>query len=80
MTDGKPISQAKYLKEGDCPVCENDVFEGGPIDINGGQATQNVHCVTCGSYWTDVYRLIQYDNLHAEDGTEIDIPGVDDEE
>ncbi len=70
-----PISQAEYKVDERCPVCEDNKVEGGEITINNGQATQNIDCLSCGSYWTDVYRLEGYDNLHDEGGIELDVPG-----
>jgi len=71
-----PISQVEYKVDERCPVCEDNVVEGGPVDISNGQATQNIACCSCGAYWTDVYRLYQYDNLHDEEGNEIEIPEI----
>lgn len=74
---GKPISQEEYKKDERCPVCEADGhMSGGSIDINGNQATQNIDCGMCGAYWTDVYILSQYDNLHDNEGNEIEVPPV----
>lgn len=76
----KPISQAEYVKNERCPVCESDDFSGDAIEIDGGRAIQNIDCNTCGAYWTDIYRLHQYDNLHDAEGNELDIPEVSDEQ
>lgn len=73
----KPISQVEYKKDERCPMCEGNVVEGGPIDINSGEATQNVFCTTCCATWTDIYRLQQYDNLRDGDDKDVDVPEVE---
>jgi len=69
-----PTSQAEYIKEELCPVCGHNDVSGESVEISNGQATQNVDCLECGSYWTDVYKLTKYDNLHDEEGNELEVP------
>jgi len=72
IEDVEPISQAEYKVDERCPVCEDNNVEGSSIDISNGQATQNINCISCGAYWTDVYKLDRYDNLHDKEGNEIE--------
>ena len=72
----QPISQAEYKVDERCPVCGDNQVDGDSVDISNGQATQNITCSYCGSYWTDVYRLQKYDNLHDEEGNELEVPEV----
>lgn len=58
----------RYVEEGgaECPYCGDDGgIEGSSVDIEQGQAYQEITCVSCGAYWTDCYRLERI------------IPGVD---
>jgi hypothetical protein len=48
-----------------CPVCKHKTIEGGgSVEVNGGTATQDVSCLTCGSYWDDQYQLTGFSNLN----------------
>lgn len=47
-----------------CPVCEARCSaEGGPVEIDGGKAWQNVYCTECDAEWTDEYVLVGFDSL-----------------
>lgn len=70
----EPISQAEYKVDERCPLCEDNQVQGDSIDINNGQAIQNIDCLTCGAYWTDIYKLDHYENLHDKEGNELDFP------
>ena len=72
----RPISQAEYKVDERCPVCEDTQVEGDSVDISNGHATQVITCSSCGAWWTDVYKLYQYEGLHQEDGEELDVPEV----
>lgn len=51
----------KYIKRsGVCCLnesCESYDIQGGSVTVTGGGATQDVHCLKCGSSWTDYYKL-----------------------
>ena len=51
-----------YLGE-ECPNCGSRDIEGGPIDVEGTGAVQEMKCLDCGSSWEDVYSLDKYVNL-----------------
>lgn len=40
-----------------CISCGSDNIEGGSIDIEGTQATQEIRCLVCDASWYDVYAL-----------------------
>ena len=49
----------EYLKAGAfCPFCRSTDIEGGPVDIIGNGAFQDVSCVACGASWRDEYKLV----------------------
>jgi len=39
-----------------CPICGSDDLEGGPIDIEGNFAIQEMGCILCEATWMDFYR------------------------
>ena len=49
----------KYLKRGACcPRCGEDVsIEGEQLNVEGTEASQPMHCLECGLWWTDIYVL-----------------------
>lgn len=51
------------------PECNNNDLHGGPIEIDGPIATQNITCPECNWTWTDIYKLtgIDRDNIYKED-------------
>jgi hypothetical protein len=46
-----------------CPYCGDDGISGGPVEIDGGCAWQEVDCPACGATWHDVYTLAAVDVL-----------------
>jgi hypothetical protein len=40
-----------------CPRCLSDDIEGGSVDIDGPEATQDVSCNVCDATWTDIYTM-----------------------
>lgn len=63
MSEKKDILTAaqrkKYLKKygTSCPFCGSKDIEGQSIDIDVGEATQEVICCKCNKGWYDVYTL-----------------------
>lgn len=55
-----------------CPICGSDQIEGGPVDIQGAYAVQEVGCIECGAQWDDLYNLTGFINLENGDGAEVD--------
>ena len=50
---------ADYVRFGGthCLYCRENDIEGGPVDIDGGCASQEMNCLKCGRYWHDLYSL-----------------------
>lgn len=51
--------KSAYLKSdgGCCPFCQDADISGGPVEISGREAWQEVKCQACGETWRDVYKL-----------------------
>ena len=51
----------QYVKQGGsrCPYsdCEYDHVEGSSVNIEDGNAFQEINCLQCGRQWTAVYKL-----------------------
>jgi hypothetical protein len=58
----KWLTDKQYVKKngGVCPHCGEDQIEGESVEIDGGEATQDVSCLGCGATWTDLYKLVGY--------------------
>lgn len=56
---------AAYVENGGvrCPFCDASDIHGRNVEINEGQATQEVSCCACDGAWTDVYMLSQITEL-----------------
>ena len=54
-----------YTKVGGaiCPSCHSNDIEGGNVDIDNWGAWQPVSCLSCGSTWTDIYKLTGVQNF-----------------
>lgn len=54
-----------YVKRGGCTclICKDDSIEGGSIQTDSGIAWQKVWCNSCGSEWTDNYKLVSTSDL-----------------
>jgi hypothetical protein len=44
----------------DRPFRGGDAVEGGPIDVDGPYASQEVSCLVCKKAWRDAYELTGY--------------------
>jgi len=45
----------------ECPHCGSDEITGAYyVETGGGEATQNMYCITCGKTWLDYYKLEGY--------------------
>jgi hypothetical protein len=51
--------QAAYVASGGtrCLHCGHAQLEGGPVEVDGGGASQEVRCPGCGRGWLDLYTL-----------------------
>ena len=57
------LTDEQYVKgEGNfCPVCQSDdVSSTGPVEVQGGGASQPVECRDCGAEWYDLYVLVGF--------------------
>jgi transcription elongation factor Elf1 len=60
----------EYLKSGAfCPFCKSHEIEGGPVDIVGTSAFQNVKCIACGASWQDEYWLVDAVSVESSSST-----------
>ena len=61
----QPLTEAEYVATlgTNCPVCQSTQLEGSSVDIDGGGASQDIYCKTCGASWTDTYTRTGYTNL-----------------
>lgn len=67
MTDEEYVGQEGAA----CPHCRSTNIEGtARIDMLGDEATQEVVCLDCDETWTDIYKLIGYeeDDDEHQDG------------
>ena len=48
-----------YMKDAAnlCPFCKSPDISGGPVEIDGREAWQEVSCNECNEQWRDVYVL-----------------------
>jgi len=54
-------AEAKYIEAGgvECLYCGSSAgLEGGSIDIEFGEAHQEITCSECGRDWVDSYKLV----------------------
>jgi hypothetical protein len=53
------IDKASYIKGKGlmCPFCKSQSIEGGFIEVQAGEAYQEMGCAECQKKWQDVYRL-----------------------
>lgn len=51
--------RANYLTDGGnrCPHCDSGDLNGGPVEIDGNIAWQEVTCIDCDEAWIDLYKL-----------------------
>ena len=63
----QPLTDAEYVATLGtcCPVCQSTNVEGGPVEIDGGFASQEIWCKTCGASWNDTYTLTGYTGLET---------------
>lgn len=49
----------KYLKAKGvrCPYCGSEDLNAGGVEVDAGEALQDVRCLSCDESWTDVYEL-----------------------
>ena len=59
------LTDAEYVATlgTNCPVCQSTRFDGGPVEIDGATASQEIWCMNCGASWNDTYTLTGYTGL-----------------
>jgi predicted RNA-binding Zn-ribbon protein involved in translation (DUF1610 family) len=50
-----------------CMFCGWSQLQGGAVEIESGQASQQITCPACGASWTDVYVLSNAVNIEKGD-------------
>ena len=57
------LTDEEYLGEDGsiCPSCRSSHINGGPVEIDGAGAYQNISCDECGFEWQDNYKLVGYE-------------------
>ena len=62
-----PVELERYLLAdgGVCPFCSAWEIEGGSIDIESGNAYQEITCARCDGNWVDRYRLAPEGPYHV---------------
>jgi len=49
-----------------CPYCGSEDIQGQSVEINEGEAAQEVNCNACDGHWYDIYALVRVENVeHA---------------
>ena len=63
------IDKATYIKAKGliCPYCGAESIEGGFIEVDAGEAFQNMNCCQCRGKWQDIYHLVDVVPLGKED-------------
>ena len=46
-----------------CPYCESEAIQGESVEINVGEAAQEVNCNACGGQWFDIYALVRVEDV-----------------
>lgn len=63
------ISKGNYIKAKGliCPYCGAESIEGGFIQVEAGEAFQDMSCSQCEGKWQDIYRLVDLVLIEKED-------------
>ena len=63
------LTDAEYVATlgTNCPVCQSTRFDGGPVEIDGATASQEIWCMNCGASWNDTYTLTGYTGLDTSE-------------
>ena len=57
-----------------CPVCEGSEIESmGGMEVDGGNAWQEVRCNDCDARWQDIYHLVGFDPREASTKTQLQL-------
>ena len=69
LRDVEPHKMRGYVVfgVGECPSCSSDQITGKEITIpNGGEIRQSVTCEVCGTWWDEVYALVDVQNISTD--------------
>lgn len=44
-----------------CPFCDSRSLEGSSVEIVAGSALQPITCLACDKQWTDLYKLVGFE-------------------
>ena len=50
-----------------CPFCGSESIQGGFIQVEAGEALQEMSCSQCEGKWQDLYRLVDVTPLEKEE-------------
>jgi len=54
-----------------CPFCGDGAIEGGPVEIDGNIARQDISCAVCEKQWRDEYRLVSISVSVVDDNNQL---------
>ena len=59
------MKKEEYVRNGGtkCPFCFKKNIEGGHIEVDAGEAFQEVQCHDCEKRWRDIYTLIDLEEI-----------------
>jgi len=63
----KPISVNDYIFKHDaaiCPLCMSTDITSDKSEMDGSIGTALVQCISCGSYWNDIWEVTSYSDLN----------------
>jgi hypothetical protein len=65
----KTTTQEEYVKACglQCPACKSKELQCDTPQQDGAVIHQNIDCLSCGAYWTDLYTLSGFSNFHEKD-------------
>jgi DNA-directed RNA polymerase subunit RPC12/RpoP len=66
LTISQRTSAYKEQNGEKCMFCWRPQLQGEDVNIESGQASQNITCAACGATWTDVYVLTNAVNISKE--------------
>ena len=66
------MTQCQYVKVNNglhCPECGSPHLDGGPVEIEAGEAWQVISCLDCCGTWRDVYTLTRFEGFREGSAT-----------
>jgi hypothetical protein len=67
--ESQSLEPSHYLESGGdvCPVCGSHDLDAHRLEVDGSQAWGRVECGSCGASWSDVFKLVGYEDLQVSD-------------